>query len=731
LEAVLAAERFALARAVRMAMQIACGLAAAHEVEVVHRDLKPANVLLHGAGSDQERVVITDFGIARAPREVALTHVQGAFVGTPAYMSPEQVMGEVVDAKSDVYSLGLVLYEMLTGQLPFLRDNTSVIAVAMARCRQAPEDPRALAAIPDALAEIVLYCLQLNPADRPSGTAEVALRLERWLSTSSGVHGGDLASLHLGATVVADRDSSPVFATAPSGAGRGPSFRPGPLPQASSSSASMRASGAPLHSAAGPDTRGVSSDPRVSSSPFAPIPTLQLALAVLPFRYRGPDSEGYFADALWEELIDVLSATGGLRVLSSGATARFRDVRDPRAVGSELGVDAVIDATVQRGGGGLRITVRLIDVASGVQTWSERYETTVEDALAVQDTMSRRIAEALRLEIVTARPGDDTPAEAVELYLNARRQLRAREFSDWETPIQMLEAALALAPTFRVAMGAHAVACVRAWWASAPRRDWGEVAKNSVARARSEAPEMAESHLAAGMLAVNLGDLSTAAVELAQALDIAPTFADAHAYLGQIQCEAGRVDEGLKRLQLTLEIDPEHWSPHMTMARVSALRGDRAKAEQHLAELAKLRGDRGIAYFSTRVRLAAWWRDYPLLRELVEHDAGSSEPARAGLIAVGRYVLGGEDATPAMRDMMKLWKNPRMISLVLQLSAEGYGLRGETELALECVREASAAALVDVEWLKRCPALEELRKHPGFQQVYNEVYARAMGIWKV
>ena len=716
-------------RAVRIGIQVAAGLAAAHAVEVVHRDLKPANVLLENAGSESERVVITDFGIARAPREEALTHAHGALVGTPAYMSPEQVLGEAVDARSDVYALGLLLYEMLTGELPFLRDGEGVFAVAMARCRRPADDPRTIAQVPDRLAELLIHCLATSRDERPAHALEVAAELERWLSTSSGVRNGDLAALHLHATLVAGREqAAPVI-------GSGPPRATGREPSATGSQPGARGS-QPGATGSQPGSTATDRSPagfasRPPSGPFAPLPTVQSAIAVLPFRYRGPEADSYLADSLGEELIDVLSSTRNLRVLSSGATERFRDARDPRAIGGELGVDAVIDATMHRAGAGFRVTVRLIDVASGVQTWSERYETSIGDALALQDTLSQRIAEALRIEITTPRPGDEAPAEAVELYLNARRHMRTRDFMDWDTPVLLLERALEIAPHFRVAQAAHAIATVRGWWAAASTlRDWAEAARASVARARAEAPELAESHLACAMLAVQGGDLANAAVELAQALDIAPTYADAQRYLGDLQCEAGRVDEGLRRLRLAIELDPEAWGPHVSIARVMALRGQREEAEKHLQVLVGLRGDRGLATLGLRMRFAAWWGDHETLRDLVQRNAGDPDIPRQFLVTLGRYVLGGDDNLGTVREAVRWAKNPRMISLIEQMCAEAYGMRGETELAMQCVRKASSEALVDVEWLERCPALAEVRKRDDFRPVYNEVRTRAMGIWK-
>jgi serine/threonine-protein kinase len=163
--------------AARLAMEVCAGLEAAHRAAVVHRDLKPANVLLERGG----RVVLTDFGIARAMEDQGpggLTHLHG-MVGTPQYMAPEQLTESRVDARTDVYAVGLLLFEMLVGAPAF---EVTTLKAAFERLRRPPPDPREQAEVPAALAELVLRCLARAPEERPSGTAEVSRCLEVWLA---------------------------------------------------------------------------------------------------------------------------------------------------------------------------------------------------------------------------------------------------------------------------------------------------------------------------------------------------------------------------------------------------------------------------------------------------------------------------------------------------------------------------------------------------------------------
>jgi eukaryotic-like serine/threonine-protein kinase len=165
------------AEAARLARAVCAGLEAAHAAGVVHRDLKPANVLLGRGG----RVVLTDFGIARAMEdqvEGGLTRTHG-MVGTPQYMAPEQLTEEPVDARTDVYAVGLLLYEMLVGEPAF--QHVTSLKAAYERLRQPPPDPRERRSVPQPLAELVRQCLARAPQERPASARQVASALEAWL----------------------------------------------------------------------------------------------------------------------------------------------------------------------------------------------------------------------------------------------------------------------------------------------------------------------------------------------------------------------------------------------------------------------------------------------------------------------------------------------------------------------------------------------------------------------
>jgi TolB-like protein/Tfp pilus assembly protein PilF len=712
------------ARAARVGLSVCEGLAAAHAAGVVHRDLKPANVLIERSG----RVVLTDFGIARTlADENTGARTQGV-VGTPLYMAPEQLSGLPVDQRADIYAFGLMFFEMVTGVLPFA--GQTPIAAALARLTQPPPDPRLVrSGLPEPLAQLIVQCLAQKPEDRPASATEVAERLRAWLLASGESLMGVSTVTVLGvmAAVAAAGPSAPSTGTltpTQQQVTTGPT--PGTMTQGGLTQGGTRG---------GPGTT-LSRPLR----PLAPVPTAERALAVLPFRYVGPPDQSYLGDALTDELIDVLSRTRGLRVLGSGATAKFRSDRDPRAVGADLGVDAVVDATVQASAKQVRVAARLVEVASGTQLWSERFESGLEDLFELQDRISKRIAEALRVELSTSASAGDAPAEAVSLYLRGRRKLLAFQVIGPDGAIELLEQCIELAPHLQPALACHAIACMRAWFMPAlfvddeQPRDWEQEARKSVARALAEAPDTAETYLARAMLGVQLGEWREAVKALVKALEIAPTYAHAHQYLAQLQCEAGNTKEGLERARLAFDLEPSLTVCLFDMARLHALRGDRAECDRYLDMVGTNSRFRSPT-LQFRLRVAAWFGDMQLVEDLRDSLAGED------VDGFGLYVLNFARAVSGDFDKAQLddltasllarAPSPRFYTLMCQNCVEIYCARGFPEEALRCFQLAADRVLIDIEWTDRCPLLKVIRSLPGFAEARRKVRQRVQAMWSL
>ncbi len=458
-------------------------------------------------------------------------------------------------------------------------------------------------------------------------------------------------------------------------------------------------------------------------------------LAVLPFRYRGSPDDAYLSSALTEELIDILSMTRGLKIPAGAATARFLDERSPARVGEALDVQNIVDGTVQKSGDRVRISVRLIDVATGIQRWTERFDGRLEDVFELQDRMAKRVAETLRLKVESIRLERNAPPEAVELCLRARDKRRESLLGGAgpDGAMGLYEQALRIAPDFKPALAGYAICRVVTWFfpENAQDRDWAGLAKAAVDDALAKAPELVDTHIAAARYHVQLGDYTEAAAALATALRIAPTSADAHEYLAALQCEAGRVEEGIRRAAVVAELDPTRVAARLAISKIEALRGRWRASEETHQQILAARPDYMLATTLSRLRSAVWQGDADALGRHVE-TLRQVPGSQAGLVA--RFAELFDDPTAfesAEETFMPLaaGASPRFIAFAYQLLTEGASIHAGPEVALRFLGKSVDAGLVDLEWIDRCTALDALRGHAEFNAARKTVAQRAEAIW--
>ncbi len=682
-------QRLTSAVVLDIAFQMASGLSAAHEVGVVHRDIKPANVMFDSTG----RVVLTDFGLARAVSSDADVTLGPTMMGTPSYMAPEQVRGQAVGPAADLYAFGAVLYEMLTGQCPFIREDAA--ATAMARLVEDPVDPRQLVSIPSDLAELVLACLQREAEGRPDSAAQIARALTsmeaRWSEVDA------TATLYSPTVLHPDRPSQ----TAP----------PRGLANA--------------HSAA---------------STFISIAPQDRTLAVLPFRFRGDPAQAYLSESMAEDLVDVLTTTRGLRVSSSGATAKYEGQSvDPREAGRELGVDAIVEGTVRLLGKQLRISTRLVDVATGEQLWVGRFDDAWNDDLELMEITAQRIAENLRNELELLGARFRVPENAIEMYLEATHRTERATLADgmYDEALKLLEKALEVAPDFQLGLAMHAELSVRRWFLPAGREDEAVArrAHESVERALAKAPDLARTHYAAGRLAVSDGRFQDAARELTLALSMAPTYAAVHDYLGGLQCEAGRGAEGVRHIELAAKLDPT-MAVGPNLARSKALAGDFDSYREIVSTLQQTPSISRFMLESLEMRVAGWRGDLDAVRRY--RPAAFIPPGHPAQVfyEAQRAALLGESTVEEVLELpelvLKSGAGPRLEVFLRQLVIEALAPMGAADSAIEQLQILAASrAFVDTDWLDRCQALDSLRSRKEFAGVVAEVRRRADAIWRV
>jgi TolB-like protein len=411
-----------LDEALDIAVQIAQGLAKAHGQGIVHRDIKPANILITKDGL----VKIVDFGLAKlAGAKLTKT---GSTLGTAQYMSPEQARGEDVDARSDIFSLGAVLYEMLTAKHAFPGEYEQSTLYAI--LNQEPEPVTALrSGIPLELERIVKKALAKKPAERYQHADDLVV---------------DLKS-------AARESASTVARGSPSAATR-EMVRP-PARRRSRALRIWLPAGLAVIAVVVAGAYSIISGKREAKKPAAPAAVSQFAapawrdsIAVLPFRdFSAAKDQEYFCDGMTEDIITKLSSVHDLKVISRTSAMRYKDTdKSVREIARELGVGAILEGSIQKEKNEIRVNVQLIRAMDDAHLWAEKYDRKLESVFQVQDEISMAIVEALELKLtsqeeqgITKQPIDNVAA--YEYYLKAYQEIARFDERSIDRALQNLQ----------------------------------------------------------------------------------------------------------------------------------------------------------------------------------------------------------------------------------------------------------------------------------------------------
>lgn len=619
---------------------VADALAHAHSRGVVHRDIKPENILLAPDG----RVKVADFGTARFLEEASHTRT-GDMVGTLFYLPPEVIRGEPADARSDLYELGALLYELCAGAPPFTGDSFAAVLY-----RSVNEEPAPLpASVPPSLQRLIRDLLSKDPAQRPASAVAVADELAR-----------------------------------------------------------------------------LTAGPAAAGAPAVAIPARSIAVLYFENLTGNPDDD-YFCAGMTEDLLTDLLKIPDLQVASRSAVAALRGkTPDLKQVGRDLGVATVLEGSVRRAGGRIRVTAQLIRADTGYHLWAERYDRQLEDVFDVQEDIARQIAGALRLvfepgegEVRNARR--TRSPRAYDLRLQALARYRRFEDADMREAIGLLERAVREDPDYALGRADLAECCVqmvcKSWEID---HAWLDRAEAEARRALALAPALPDGYRALGHVWMHRRRPDLALLEFHHAVDLDPRFADGLAKLATSYLYLGDASRAEVYVRRALSADPEETRAHGILSAV--LLSQRRLAECREAARAALALPLGrwlrLALFHDLLFSHVWEGQADAVGRVgqeIEREFGENAALSCALLACAAAFAGRREeahrllASPALANAQE--------ADAFVNAARARMLLGERDAALDALERAQRYELVDLDELRTDPQLTALRGEPRFEKI--------------
>ena len=569
--------KFSAKEAIPMIEQVCRALDSAHSEGVIHRDLKPQNIMRDKQG----RIVVMDFGLARSLGDSGMTQT-GAIVGTMEYMSPEQALGSQLDQRSDIFSVGLIFYELLTGKSPYHAD--TAIASLMRRTREVAKPASDVEnTVPRSLSAIVSRCLEREPANRYHSVVELLQQLNAW-EANPNISADALSKMIPHPIIHPSRFNldlpgkrwmwiaAAVLVIVMAGfVGRTLLNKPGAGAQAI--------------------TQGI---PPLSQGKY---------VAILPLKIVGDEKTlGYVGDGVQEALAAKLFQLKEVHLASASAVEKVAGRDLPLSkLAHELGVNLVLQGLVQGSNEKLSVILNLYDAATGNRLWSQEFPGIPQDLLTLEDQIYGSVVSALALkpsneEMARTGAHPTENVKAYDLYLQGRNVLRnSHNAEELRKAGSLFEQAIDKDSNFALAYAGLADTSVRLYGES-KESIWAQKATLAAQQADRLASSLPEVHLSLGWVYSATGKNAQAITELKKALELAPNSDEAYRRLGDAYSASGQSDEAVAAYQKAVEANAYYFANHNSLGSAYFARGDTAKALPAFQKVVELAPNNPMGY---------------------------------------------------------------------------------------------------------------------------------------